>query len=255
MSELVDDIKVNLVEAVGNLGINLTSTNTRINHSESGLLDMSSNGIINISSGNSEIYTQEYNVQGNINIGCKDATSTTVNPISINIIGGRGTADIEGSSIYIESGSGGENLNSSGGELSIRTGNGDGTGSGGQININAGLGVLGDGGDIYITAGNSNNNTQNGANGGNITIQPGNGADNCGDVNVFLGPSQTADIPRFGPTGRFNINFGAFKLAVFDDNTARNLRIPIPEKGDMCFVNDKINVYNGSAWKTLSFDP
>jgi hypothetical protein len=258
MSELVDDIKVNLVEAVGNLGINLTSTNTRINHTESGLLDMSSNGIINISSGNSEIYTQGYNVPGNINIGCKDATATTVNPISINIIGGRGTADIEGSSIYIESGSGGENLDSSGGEISIRTGNGNGTGTGGQITISAGLGVLGDGGDIYITAGNSNNNNEGGVNGGNISIQSGNGGNKCGDVDVFLGPSDALNgqfIPFFGPTGRFRINYGAFRLAVFDDNTTRNLRIPTPEKGDMCFVNDKINVYNGSAWKTLSFDP
>jgi hypothetical protein len=47
MAEICDDIKVNLVEAVGNLGINLTSNDTRINHTETGLLDMTSNGIIN----------------------------------------------------------------------------------------------------------------------------------------------------------------------------------------------------------------
>ncbi len=258
MAEIYDDIKVNLVEAMGNLGINLTSTNTRINHTKSGTLDVSSNGTINISTGNSKIDNQDYNLLGNINIGSKDATATTEDQISINIIGGKGTADIEGSSIYIESGSGGDNLNSYGGELSIRSGNGEGTGYGGQITIAAGFGRLGDGGDIYIQAGNSNNNTQNGANGGNISIESGNGGDKCGDVNVFLGPSDTLDgvnIPYFGPTGRFNINYGAFKLAIFDNQTIRDIRIPTPQKGDMCFVNDKINVHNGTTWKTLAFDP
>jgi hypothetical protein len=258
MSEIYDDIKVNLVESVGNLGINLTSTDTRINHTKSGTFDMTSNGTINISTGNSEINTPDYNVSGNINIGTKDATSTTADPISINIIGGNGSADIEGTGIYIQSGSGGQDLDSYGGEISIRTGNGEGTGSGGQITITAGLGRLGDGGDIYLQAGISNNNTENGANGGNIIIQSGNGGIKCGDVNVFLGPSDAnggASIPYFGPTGRFNINYGAFKLAIFNNTTIRDQRIPTPQKGDMCFVNDKINVHNGTTWKTLAFDP
>ena len=262
MSEIYEDIKVNLVESVGNLGINLTSTDTRINHTKSGTFDMSSNGTINISTGNSEINTPDYNVSGNINIGTKDATSTTVDPISINIIGGKGTADIEGTAIYIESGSGGQNLNSDAGEISIRSGNGEGTGTGGQITITAGFGRTGDGGDIYLQAGNSNNNTESGANGGNIIIESGNGGNKCGDVNVFLGPSDALDglnIPYFGPTGRFNINYGAFKLAIFVNAGVRDDRIPNPEKGDMCFVNDKINVYTGSGegegWKTLAFDP
>jgi hypothetical protein len=264
MSEIYEDIKVNLVESVGNLGINLTSTDTRINHTKSGKFDMTSNGVINISTGNSEINTQDYNynISGNINIGTKDATSTTVDPISINIIGGKGTVDIEGTAIYIESGSGGQGLNSSAGEISIRSGNGQGTGTGGQITITAGFGTSGDGGDIYIQAGNSNNNAQSGTNGGNIIIESGNGGIKCGDVNVFLGPSDANDgasIPFFGPTGRFNINYGAFKLAIFEDTDIRDDRIPNPEKGDMCFVNNKINVYTGSGegegWKTLAFDP
>jgi hypothetical protein len=258
MSEIYDDIKVNLIESVGNLGINLTSTDTRINHTKSGTFDMTSNGIINISTGNSEINTPDYNVSGNINIGSTDATSTTADPISINIIGGKGTADIEGSGIYIQSGSGGQNLNSDAGEISIRSGNGEGTGTGGQITITAGFGRTGDGGDIYLQAGNSNNNTEFGANGGNIIIESGNGGNKCGDVNVFLGPSDTnggVNIDYFGPTGKFNINYGAFKLAIFADAGVRDDRIPNPEKGDMCFVNDKINVHNGSIWKTLAFDP
>jgi hypothetical protein len=246
MSEIYDDIKVNLVEAVGNLGINLTSTNTRINHTQSGTLDVSSNGTINISSS----YI-------NIGIDSKNENQTTDEPSEINIKGSKGTANTESGSINIECGSGGEGLNSSGGELSIISGNGEGTGTGGQINITAGRGKLGDGGNIYIQAGISNNNTQNGANGGNISIHSGNGGDKCGDVNVWLGPSDAnggANIPIFGPTGRFNINYGAFKLAIFDNQTIRDLRIPTPQKGDMCFVNDKINVHNGTTWKTLAFD-
>ncbi len=247
MSEIYDDIKVNLVEAVGNLGINLTSTNTRINHTKSGTLDMSSNGTINISSS----YI-------NIGIDSKNENQTTDEPIEINIKGSRGNANVEAGSIKIECGSGGEDLNSYGGELSIISGQGYGTGSGGQINITAGRSILGDGGDIYIQAGNSNNNTENGANGGNISINSGNGADKCGDVNVWLGPSDQPDnrsIYVYGPTGRFNINYGAFKLAIFNDTETRDLRIPSPEKGDMCFVADKINVYDGSNWRTLAFDP
>jgi hypothetical protein len=211
-----------------------------------------------ISSGNSEIYTEGYNVSGNINIGSKDANETTVDPISINIIGGKGTADIEGSSIYIESGSGGENLNSSGGEFSIRSGNGSGTGSGGQITIQAGLGTIGYGGDIYIQAGNSDRTGLGGTNGGDVSIQSGNGGVKCGDVNVWLGPSDTnggVNIPFFGPTGKFKVNYGAFRLAVFDDTERRDLRIPVPQKGDMCFVNDKIHVHNGTVWRTLAYDP
>ncbi len=258
MAEICEDIKVNLVEAVGNLGINLTSTNTQINHSESGLMDMTSNGHINISSGNTEIYTQQYNVSGNINIGTKDATAATEDPISINIIGGRGTADIEGSSIYIESGSGGQNLNSDAGEISISSGSGNGTGTGGQITIQAGLGLLGNGGDIFIQAGNSNRTGLGGTNGGDVSISSGNGGTKCGDINVWLGPSDTnggVNIPIFGPTGKVQVNYGAFRLAVFDDIARRDLRIPTPQKGDMCFVNDKIHVHNGTAWRTLAFDP
>lgn len=247
MAEICNDIKVNLVEAVGNLGINLTSTNTRINHTKSGTLDVSSNGTINISSS----YI-------NIGIDSKNENQTTDEPIEINIKGSRGTSNVDSGSIKIESGSGGEGLNSYGGELSIISGNGEGTGYGGQININAGSGKLGDGGDIYIKAGISTDYTGNGANGGNISIESGNGVDKCGDVNVWLGPSDQPDnssIYAYGPTGRFNINYGAFKLAIFNNTTTRNLRIPIPEKGDMCFVADKINVYDGSNWRTLAFEP
>lgn len=258
MAEIVDDIKVNVVDAVGSLGITLSSDNTRIKHSETGVFDILSNGTINISSGNSEIYTSGYTTSGNINIGSKDATEETVDTISINIIGGRGTANIEGGGITIKSGSGKEGQNSDGGEFFLETGNGEGTGTGGQINIRAGFGTLGNGGDVYIDAGNSNNNTQGGTDGGNVIISSGNGGNKCGNVDVVLGPSDTnggANIPFFGPTGRFNIHYGAFKLAIYPNNTIRNLRIPSPEKGDMCFVDDKIQVHNGTTWKTLAFEP
>jgi hypothetical protein len=247
MAEICEDIKVNLVEAVGNLGITLSSENTRINHTESGTLDVSSNGTINISSS----YI-------NIGIDAKNENQTTDEPSEINIKGSQGTANVEAGSIKIECGSGGEGLNSNGGELSIISGDGEGTGTGGQINITAGNGKSGDGGDIYIQAGNSNNNNQNGANGGDIIIESGNGGTKCGDVNVWLGPSDTnggVNIPIFGPTGRFNINYGAFRLAIFNDTVIRDLRIPTPQKGDMCFVNDKIHVHNGTAWKILAFEP
>jgi len=249
MAEICDDIKVNLVEAVGSLGINLTSTNTRINHTESGTLDVSSNGTINISSS----YI-------NIGIDAKNENQTTDEPSEINIKGREGTANVEAGSIKIECGSGGEGLNSNGGELSIISGSGQGTGTGGHITITAGNGILGNGGDIYIQAGDSNNNTQNGANGGDIIIESGNGGTKCGDVNVWLGPSDTnggVNIPIFGPTGKFKVNYGAFRLAVFGNNETRDLRIPVASRalGDMCFVGNKIQVYDGTAWRTLAFDP
>ena len=223
MAEIVNDIKVDLVEAVGSLGITLSSNNTRIRHTETGVFDISSNGAINISSSNEAV-------------------------------------DIDIASISITSGSGKEGQNSDGGEFSLETGNGTGTGSGGQINIQSGFGILGNGGDIYIQAGGSSNIAQGGAEGGSISIITGNGATKCGDFNIQLGPDPGAsieNITQFGPTGKFNIKYGAFKLAVFINEEARDLRIPIAsrEKGDMCFVNDKIHVYNGTAWRTLAFEP
>lgn len=258
MAEICDDIKVNLIEAVGNLGITLSSENTRINHTETGLLDMTSNGVINISTGNSDIYAQGYNLLGNINIGSKDATAETAElaeSVTINIIGGRGTADVEGGGILIQGGNGGENLNSNGGSITVISGEGRGTGDGGNLYIKSGLGRLGDGGDIYIEAGISDRTGLGGQNGGDIRIQSGNGGTKCGDVVVSLGPSIDNQIPFFGPTGKFKVNYGAFRLAVFNDIAKREDRIPIPEKGDMCFVNDKIHVFNGTAWRTLAFEP
>ena len=52
MVETVDDIRVNLIETTGNLGITLSSDNTRIKHSKTGVFDISSNGSIEIVSGN-----------------------------------------------------------------------------------------------------------------------------------------------------------------------------------------------------------
>ena len=51
MAEIVNDIKVDLVEAVGSLGITLSSNNTRIRHTETGVFDISSDGSIEVVSG------------------------------------------------------------------------------------------------------------------------------------------------------------------------------------------------------------
>jgi hypothetical protein len=235
MSEITDDLKIDLLEISQSNGINLTSESTRIKHTKNGQFDIMSNGPINISGGNG--------------------------------------SNFDGLSVVINGGNGLENSNSSGGSIVIAGGHGTGNAESGQINITAGSNLNGIGGDIYLEAGLSKYNSS-GNPGGNIIIQSGFGGETCGNIDFFSSPTNSAQSigpggninfylgpttlgfneTSYGTSGKVNIINGAFKLAIFTNSTERNGRIPIPEKGDMCFVADKINVYDGTAWRTISFD-
>lgn len=275
MSEITDDLKIDLLEISQSNGINLTSESTRIKHTKNGQFDITSNGIINISTGYEILNDNEFQLNGNINIATKNADNTTVDQLSINIVGGDGSSEVDGSDISIKAGKG--LANSSGGEVSIFGGNGEGTGAGGNVRISSGLNFNGDAGDIYLSAGLSQYKSAGitGKPGGNISIQSGYGGEKCGDINFFISPTYSASsigeggninfnlgpknitppATSYGTSGKVNIINGALKLAIFANTTQRNERITNPEKGDMCFVDDKINVHDGTIWRTISFDP
>jgi hypothetical protein len=86
MAEIVSDIKVDLVEVVGKLGITLSSDDTRIKHTETGVFDISSNGSISISGGQ----------VGSSNLGA-----------TVSITGGLGTGNENGGDLTIAGGGGG----------------------------------------------------------------------------------------------------------------------------------------------------
>lgn len=217
MSEIVNDLKVELLKISESKGLNLTSESSRIKHTKNGQLDIMSNGPINISGGNG--------------------------------------SNFDGLSVVINGGNGLENSNSSGGSIVIAGGHGTGNAESGQINITAGSNFGGLGGDIYLEAGLSQYEYDSylGNPGGDIYINTGLGGEKCGNVNIRLGPDILA-INNIGPSGRFNIRYGAFKLAVFNTAGDRDIRINPAEKGDMCFVDNKITVHDGTGWKTIAFE-
>ena len=43
-----------------------------------------------------------------------------------------------------------------------------------------------------------------------------------------------------------------FELYVFSDEDEIDLRIPSPERGDMCMIGNDIIFHNGTQWKTLT---
>ena len=129
MAEIVNDIKVDLVEAVGSLGITLSSNNTRIRHTETGVFDISSDG-------------------------------------SIEVVSGNGTSNNLGKAISITSGNGGSGVNGqdadniAGGTITIQAGDGgvqgtsDTGGQGGSVIINGGEGNVGsDGANVVLEGG------------------------------------------------------------------------------------------------------
>jgi flagellar basal body rod protein FlgG len=276
MAEIMDDLKVELLEISQSNGINLTSESTRIKHTKNGQFDITSNGIINISTGDGILNNNDLQINGNINIVTKNADNTMDEELSINIVGGDGTSQVDGSYISIKAGNGLQGANSSGGEVTIYGGSGEGTGTGGQVRIGAGSNLNGYGGDLYLEAGLSQYKSAGitGNSGGSIIIQSGYGGETCGNIDFFSSPTNSAQSigpggninfylgptnlgfneTLYGTSGKVNIINGALKLAVFADTSQRTSRIPNPEKGDMCFVNNKINVHDGSNWRTISFD-
>jgi hypothetical protein len=256
----MSDIKANLIELSGPLGLNLASEDTRIKHSKTGELNISSNGTINIeptvklgvTTNEIDIISDTINITAkNFTINIKEVTESESENNSI---------DISGGNIYIHGGDGLEGINASGGDVEISGGLPTGNGSGGQVRLVAGGSTNAYGSNVYIEAGLSKY-TPSGYTGGNINFQSGYGGFACGDINLFVGPTYIGGSPlggnAIGPSGRVSVHHGAFKLATFSDETVRTNRIPHPEKGDMCFVhtsaagNNLIHYWNGTAWKAL----
>ena len=273
---------VNLVEVSGSRGVNLTSQSTRLKHNQSGSFTISSNGIINFTTANPEIVSanEDYLYNGCINLITKNANSTTLEgENNINIVGGVGAENIQGGSISLKSGNGQIEKNSDGGEIEIIAGYGTGTGSGGQVRIVSGSNLNGTGANLYLEAGLSEYKSTQGAspsvignNGGSINFISGKGGLNCGDINFDTGVGTiSSSYSRIGPSGdisfnlgqnnsssykiesgRLRVNYGALKLYVFSDEEEIDLRIPSPERGDMCMIGNDIIFYNGTQWKILA---
>lgn len=281
VNNLDEDIKYNLVEVSGSRGINLTSQNTRVKHNQSGKFTVSSNGIINLSTANPEIFSTGYNYDGCINIISKDATLTTQEgENNINIIGGFGNENVQAGSISLKGGDGLINgINSYGGDIEILAGNGSGNGDGGKVRIVSGSNPDGNGNDIELVAGlglYSSQGVSPSVIGGSINFQSGLAASNCGNIKFDLGTSNIQSSPStIGPagdaifnlgqdnsspnkikSGRLRVNYGALKLPVFASTTERDLRIPVgtAEKGDMYILDSDslIYYYNGTTWKSLA---
>jgi len=257
----MSDIKANLIELSGPLGLNLASEDTRIKHSKTGELNISSNGTINIeptvklgvTTNEIDIISDTINITAKkFTIVTKDLTAADAeddNDFYLNIMGGKGYESTKGVGIKIMGGAG------------------DGPdGSGGDVSLVAGGNSDGSGGDIIIGAGDSKRTTGSFV-GGSINLETGYGKGSYGNMNITLGDpyhyGEFYPLGTYGPSGKVKVNFGALQLAVFDDIPAtldrgpidaitnRDTRIPDPEKGDMCMVNDLIYYYNGTEWKAL----
>jgi hypothetical protein len=273
-----EDIKYNLVEVSGSRGVNLTSQTTRLKHNQSGSFTISSNGIINLTTANPEIVSanEDYLYNGCINLITKNANSTTLEgENNINIVAGVGAENIQGGSISLRSGNGLNGGNSDGGEIEIIGGNGTGNGTGGQVRIVSGSSQNGNGSDIELVAGlglYTSEGVSPGVIGGSINFQSGLAGSNCGGINFNTGTSTIQYLPTtIGPSGdaifnlgqnnsspnkiksgRLRVNYGALKLYVFSDEDEIDLRIPSPERGDMCMIGNDIIFHNGTQWKTLT---
>ena len=255
MAETLDDIRVNLIETTCNLGITLSSNNTRIKHSKTGVFDISSNGSIEIVSGNRA--TNQYGFDAGGNIIVQPGNGNLGGSVSIN--GGEGVDDS------------GNPVGNAGGNIVIRGGLADNNGFGGNIEITAGTGKdattnVG-GGNITITGGQAKGIEENG---GQISITGGQGGSSTfgGAVSITGGGStgnkNGANLTisgggggSSGKQGRVICN-SLFRVNVFANDAARdNINLIAPISGDICFVitglspsgNNKLQVYTGSAWE------
>jgi len=231
----MSDIKANLIELSGPLGLNLASEDTRIKHTKTGELNISSNGTINIeptvklgvTTNEIDIISDTINITANffainsevISIKTKDISA----PISVDY-------DVDGNDIEIICGT-----SSSGQEA-------------GRITLTAGFSQDTDGGDIYINGGYSFDNK-----GGDINLDVGNGEVKPGSVFVNLGTNSN----ETKECGRLQMYNGPLTLFVYETETVRERKIKNPVKGDMCLVetstagNNLIHYWNGEAWKAL----
>jgi hypothetical protein len=224
MAELVDDFKISNVEITNELGINLTSDISRIKHTGTTELNISSRGEVHITTEDKVVSSDQDN---DILITAGDGIFTGRDGGDIRLTSGNGHDD--GGEIEIRAGNGRDeggyisivagdsnvdniNNNEDGGNINIIAGDTYGNNSnGGQINISAGdnnyLTNNGSGGDINIQSGYSKNGSGGSLylsggysliNGGNVEIYGGYGASSYGNIVISGGPSQK--IGFFGNT-------------------------------------------------------
>ncbi len=213
MSEIVDDVKVNLIEAVSNLGITLTSDNTQINHTKKGVFNIESNGSVNIKSGD-------------------DADEGTGG--SISITGGLGANNGKGGDINIDAGTGNTGDNVQGGDINIAGGNAKGT-----IHV---------GGSVSISAGQGGNSTK----GGNVTISGGGstGTENGGDIFLYGGGAGSGGgkFGRIQCQSLFRVAVYENDIARNDFQSPLIGDICFVITGTNPAGNNKLQVYTGSGW-------
>jgi hypothetical protein len=150
MSEIVDDVKVNLIEAVSNLGITLTSDNTQVNHTKKGTFSIASNGYLNIKSGDDVDEGTGGDITITAGLGANNGKGG-----DINIIAGTGNLgdNVQGGDVNIEGGRA-RGTNDNGGSVSISAGQGGSTTKGGNVSINGGDSTgTENGGDILLYGG------------------------------------------------------------------------------------------------------
>ncbi len=223
MAELVDDFKISNVEITNELGINLTSDTSRIKHTGTTELNISSRGEVHITTEDRVVSSDQDN---DILITAGDGIFTGRDGGDIRLTSGNGHDD--GGEIEIRAGNGRDqggyilivagdsnvdnitnnedggyiNIiagdtygnNSNGGQINISAGDNYSTnnGSGGDINIQSGYSENGSGGSLYLSGGYGE------INGGNVEIYGGYGASSYGNIVISGGPSQK--IGFFGNT-------------------------------------------------------
>ncbi len=202
-----------LIEAVGKLGINLTSADTRIKHTGTGMMDISSNGSIYIKSGD-----------GNDDNGG-----------SIEIVGGIGGNNLNGGEIEITGGTGNDGENAYGGAVTIMGGHAKGNREGGNVYIGGGFG--GDsstGGNVTIEGGSGTGS----ANGADLILSGG----SRGSVNTTrVGRVLCNTLFRVAVFGNDPERDAHQALPVKGD-------ICFVESGENPVCTNKLQVWNGTSW-------
>jgi len=229
MSEVFDDFKISNVEIINPLGINLTSDISRIKHTGTTELNISSRGEVHITTEDRVVSSDQDN---DIVITSGDGIFTGRDGGDIRLTSGNGHDD--GGEIEITAGygrdqggyirivAGDSNVdnitnNENGGYIDIIAGDAYGTNSdGGQINISAGDNYStsnGAGGDIYIESGYSENGS-----GGGLYLSGGYGEINGGPIYIEAGykgstnGNNGASVTITGGYANGNVNGGNVEI-------------------------------------------
>ena len=119
MAEIFDDLKISNVEINSNLGINLTPENSRIKHTGTGIVELSSNGTILLKSGDSNVEDSYFDNLGNVgNIILEGGYSQNGLAGNILLVGGNSLENGLGGSVLL---AGGNNFLNGGYGVALRT--------------------------------------------------------------------------------------------------------------------------------------